>query len=214
MINTTNLFTSLHDAGPPSIPTVDNVKYSVVDSTTGRFIFLASSSGTFGTEVTISASVAGDSGSVVVTDNSIVVTGLSYGESHTVSVVATSDVCPGVLNNSIDVPVSFNIKSEWTNKLMGVCIYASVCLGAHAQARYTVVCLCVSVCQSVCLYRLLQLLKDQSSVSNKSFYRLLFNLWKQCFVLPSFAYLECHCSLFRRVRRKTCPWSVATLLSS
>ena len=30
----------------------------------------------------------------------------------------------------------------------------------------------------------------------------------------SFAYLECHCSLFRRVRSKTCPWSVATLLSS
>ncbi len=31
--------------------------------------------------------------------------------------------------------------------------------------------------------------------------------------MPSFAYLECHCSLFRRVRSKTCPWSVATLLS-
>ncbi len=33
------------------------------------------------------------------------------------------------------------------------------CLGAHAQARYTVVCLCVCVC--VCVCRLLQLLKDQ-----------------------------------------------------
>ncbi len=42
----------------------------------------------------------------------------------------------------------------------------SLCLGAHAQARYTVVCLCVCVC------RLLQLLKDESSAS-KSFYRLL-----------------------------------------
>ncbi len=30
-----------------------------------------------------------------------------------------------------------------------------LCLGAHAQARYTVVCLCV------CLCRLLQLLKEQ-----------------------------------------------------
>ncbi len=37
---------------------------------------------------------------------------------------------------------------------------------AHAQARYTVVCLCV------CLCRLLQLLKDQRSAS-KGFYRLL-----------------------------------------
>ena len=33
-------------------------------------------------------------------------------------------------------------------------------------------------------------------------------------VMPSFAYLECHCSLFRRVRSKTFSPSVATLLSS
>ena len=45
-----------------------------------------------------------------------------------------------------------------------------LCLGAHAQVRYTVVCLCVCVC--VCVCRLLQLLKDESSAS-KSFYRLL-----------------------------------------
>ncbi len=31
--------------------------------------------------------------------------------------------------------------------------------------------------------------------------------------LEFFAYLECHCSLFRKVRSKTCPWSFATLLS-
>ena len=35
----------------------------------------------------------------------------------------------------------------------------SLCLGAHAQARYTIVCLCVRVC--ICVCRLLQLLKDQ-----------------------------------------------------
>ena len=53
---------------------------------------------------------------------------------------------------------------------------------------------------------LLQLLKDQSSAS-KSFYRLLvdFNSWickimLRSQVMPSFAYLECHCSLFRRLR--------------
>ncbi len=86
----------------------------MVTSTTGRFRFLASSSGTFGTEVTISASVVGGSGTVIVTDNNIItVTGLSYTESHTVRVVATSAVCPGVLNSSsVDVPVMFNIRSE------------------------------------------------------------------------------------------------------
>ena len=47
-----------------------------------------------------------------------------------------------------------------------------LCLGAHAQARYTVVCLCVCVSVCVCVCRPLQLLKDESSAS-KSFYRLL-----------------------------------------
>ncbi len=84
-----------------------------MDSTIGRVRFLASSSGTFGTEVAMSASVVGGSGSVVVTDNVIIVTGLSYTESHTVSVIATSAVCPGVLNSSVTVvPVMFNIRSE------------------------------------------------------------------------------------------------------
>ncbi len=79
------------------------------DSTTGRFRFLVSSSGTFGTEVTISASVVGGSGTVEVTDNNITVTRLSYTESHTVNVVATSAVCSGVLNSITVVPVMFNI---------------------------------------------------------------------------------------------------------
>ncbi len=46
---------------------------------------------------------------------------------------------------------------------MQLWIQGLLCLGAHAHGRYTVVCLCVC---------LLQLLKDQRSVSN-SFYRLL-----------------------------------------
>ncbi len=33
-------------------------------------------------------------------------------------------------------------------------------------------------------------------------------------VMARFAYLECHCSLFRTVRSETCPCSVATLLNS
>ena len=84
----------------------------MVDSTTGRFRFLVSSSGTFGTKIAISASVEG-SGSVEVTDNSITVTGLNYTGSHTVSVVATSAVCPGVNNSITDVSVIFNIRCEW-----------------------------------------------------------------------------------------------------
>ena len=68
-------------------------------------------------------------------------------------------------------------------------------------------CLCVCVCVCICVCRLLQLLKDESSAS-KSFYRLLVMFtWilirgfvLRSRVMPSFAYLECHCSLFRRAR--------------
>ncbi len=56
--------------------------------------------------------------------------------------------------------------------------------------------------------------------TSKSFYRLLvmdFNSWickimLRSRVMPSFAYLECHCSLFRRACSQTCLPSVATLL--
>ncbi len=97
------------------VPTVDSMEYSVVNSCNYRTIQILGQqySGTFGTEVTISASVVGGSGSVVVTDNNITVTGLSYTGSHTVRVVATSAVCPGVDNSNTDVPVMFNIRSEW-----------------------------------------------------------------------------------------------------
>ncbi len=72
----------------------------------------------------------------------------------------------------------------------------TLCLGAHAQARYTVVCLCVAS-SHVFLYSYLWICKIK--------------LRSQ--VMPSFAHLECHWSLFRGVRSKTCSPSVATLLS-
>ncbi len=74
-----------------------------------------------------------------------------------------------------------------------------LCLGAHAQARwYTVVCVRACVCVSIGFY---------------SHVYLDVNSWicKIMQVMPSFAYLEC---LFKRVHSETCPWSVATLLSS
>ncbi len=81
---------------------------------TGQIMLLVNSSEVFGTAITFYGSVVGGSGSVEVTDNNIIVTGLSYTGFHTVCVVAASAVCPGVLNSSIDVSVMFNIRSEWT----------------------------------------------------------------------------------------------------
>ena len=104
---------SCFSTGPPSTPTVVSAEYSVVDRSTGQVTFLVSSSGAFETGVSFYGNVIGD-GSVEVAGDSINVTGLSYTESHTVSVVATSAVCPGMLNgSSIDVSVMFNTKSEW-----------------------------------------------------------------------------------------------------
>ncbi len=59
----------------------------------------------------------------------------------------------------------------------------------------TIVCLWVRVCQSS---------------AGKSFYRLPTSILISKLMLcsPTFAYLVCHC---RRVRSKTCPWSVAIL---
>ncbi len=106
-----HLFVSLHIyTGSPSTPTVDSMEYSVGDSTTGRFRFLASSSGIFGTEVNLSASVV--EGSVEMAGGGFTVTGLSYTRSHTVRVVATSAVCPGVDSSTMDVLVLFKIRSE------------------------------------------------------------------------------------------------------
>ncbi len=98
--------------GPPSTPFVDSVEYSVFNELNGQVTLLVISSGTFGTGVRFYGSVE-SSDSVEVANNNITVTGLSYTGSHTVSVVATSDVCPGVLNSSsVNVPVMFNIRSK------------------------------------------------------------------------------------------------------
>ena len=93
-----------------------------------------------------------------------------------------------------------------------------LCLGAHAQARYTVVCLCVCVDRYSCS-RMNQVKVRVSKLQASSHVYLDFNSWickimLRSRVMPSFAYLECHCSLFRRVRSKTCSPSVTTLLSS
>ncbi len=86
---------------------------SLIDSTTGLVTFEASSTASFGTGVSYLGSVVGGGGSLSVDGNRFTVTGLSYTESHTVSVVATSAVRPGVLNSSsIDIKVEFNIESK------------------------------------------------------------------------------------------------------
>ena len=76
--------------------------------------------------------------------------------------------------------------------------------------RYSVF-VCVCVC--VDCYSCSRINEVQVRVSI-GFYSRVFNLWIWKIILgsrimPSFAHLECHCILFRRVRKKTCPWSVA-----
>ncbi len=88
--------------------------------------------------------------------------------------------------------------------------YASVCACASEVYGSVFVCLCVC--------RLLQLLKDQRSAS-KGFYWLLVmfscswicKIMLRSRVMARFAYLECHCCLFRTVRSETCPCIVLLL---
>ncbi len=72
------------------------------------------------------------------------------------------------------------------------------------------VCLCVRVDRYSCS----RINKVQVRVSIGMFSFVDLQIMLRSRVMPSFAYLECHCSLFRRVRSKTCSLSVATLLSS
>ncbi len=73
----------------------------------------------------------------------------------------------------------------------------------------------VFVC--VCLCRLLaRINKVQVRVSNGllvmfSFVDLQIMLGSQSYAYSFALYLECQCSVFKRVCRKTCPWSIATV---
>ncbi len=86
---------------------------SIFDATTGQVRFDASSTGTLGTNISYFGSVVGGDGSVQVDDNMITVTGLSYNESHTVNVVATSAACPEALSSSTSVVINFDIRSKY-----------------------------------------------------------------------------------------------------
>ncbi len=120
-------------------------------------------------------------------------------------------------------PPTVLLINDWFNiqTMNSLAVRWLLCLGAHAQARYTVVCLCV--CVSVCVdcYSCSRINEVQVRVSigTSSHVFLDFNSWickimLRSRVMARFAYLVCHCSLFRTVRSETCPYSVATLLSS
>ena len=96
------------------MPTTGPIEYSVESATTGRARFTVSSAGVFGTAVTFGAHVTGESGTVQVTGNSIMVTDIDY-NNHTVMVTATSVVCPRLSSNAA-VSISFNLRSELMTK--------------------------------------------------------------------------------------------------
>ena len=75
------------------------------------------------------------------------------------------------------------------------CVYVCVC-----------VCVCVdSYCNSCSSINELQVRVSIGLQASSNVF-LDFNIT----LFSSYAYLECYCSLFRRVRSKTCPWSVPT----
>ena len=92
---------SLSYPGPPFVPTIGPITYSIESALTGSVTFTASS---MSSPVSYNVSVIG--GSVQVTGDTITVTGLSYTRTHTVTVTAV--VCPGIETNSVPIPISFN----------------------------------------------------------------------------------------------------------
>ena len=96
-----NHFFILSSPGPPSVPAIGLITYSIESALTGSVTFTASS---MSSPVSYNASVIG--GSVQVTGDTITVTGLSYARTHTVTVTAA--ICPGIETNSVLIPISFN----------------------------------------------------------------------------------------------------------
>ena len=92
------------------MPTISSIEYSVESATTGRVRYTVSRMGTLGTD--FGATVLGGSGTVLVTGNTITVTGLSYVLNHTVTVSATSVACSEVMYSNTIVPLSFSTRSE------------------------------------------------------------------------------------------------------
>ena len=98
---------SLLSIGSPSIPTPGPIEYSVESVTTGRVRFSVISVGMFGAAVSYGGSVAGNSGTVQVTDSTITVSGLDYTQTHMVTVTAAS--CPTIVESSAPISIVFNI---------------------------------------------------------------------------------------------------------
>ena len=88
------------------MPTIGSTLYSIKSALTGSVTLNASSMSSSGVTISYNANVTGDSGGVTVTDNIITVTGLSYNQTHTLTVTAA--VCPGIETNSTTISVSFN----------------------------------------------------------------------------------------------------------
>ncbi len=86
------------------------------------------------------------------------------------------------------------------------------CMHVRRILHRIILCMCIyRLCVCVCVdcYSCSRINQGAS----KSFYSHVYlDLIRGLASFSSYAYT--HCSLFRRVRSKTCPWSVATLLSS
>ena len=86
---------------------VDSIEYLVESVVTGEVRLTVSSPGAYGTGVVYGGSVTG--GSVVVNDSSMVVTGLDYRQTHSVSVTASSSQCSGLVGTT---PVEATFTTE------------------------------------------------------------------------------------------------------
>ena len=87
------------------MPTIGSTLYSIESALTGSVTLNASSMSLSGAAISYNASVTGDSGGVTVAENIITVIGLSYNQTHTLTVTAA--VCPGIETSTV-IPISFN----------------------------------------------------------------------------------------------------------